>query len=142
MWVFGVFLQSKEEIKNVMIGYKQDGPVLEFEIPEGVEPKIEVLDSIAVWMGNEKDSRDVVFRFNGTLKQSLIGGSFLTRTLGKITPEKGKWAKSKNSTKMIIGSGARLKFDGPPPYLIWVDTPQMNQTLRFANNEMRYRVIE
>ena len=127
-WVFGTYLNQEEKkettIKAVRIGYHKTGPVLEFEAP-----LVELLDPVVVWTGNEKDSRGVVFKFNGTVRESLVGGPFLTKTFGKLWPEKGKWAYFKGESKMIISEGARIKFDGPP-YIVTIHTPKDEQTIR------------
>lgn len=137
------FTDEGKGIMRASIGHDSTGPVIEFELPEGVEiPKFEILTSIALKVkdasgveGLER-GKDVEFHFEGTL-QEFIFGSNAKRIL------KGSQLLAKNGfTKMIILAGSEITFDGDPPYVIKVTPLVRGEQVRFATDPIKYRVLE
>lgn len=98
-------------------------------------------DPIAVWTGNKQDSMGTVFKFDGIVRESQVGGRFITRTFGKLWPKSQKWAYIKGESKSIILEGAQIKFNNPP-YIVRIHTPKKGQPVSFAKSVMRYQIID
>lgn len=141
-------------IKQAIVRYETDGPVLVFDLPPGLKhQRIEFCDTVTAEVNNGKV---VGFRFDGTLYEFRLSGErAINRTINKLfcsgDPRKFhresnldaaefKGQKAKKKT-VRLWRGSELEWN-KPPYIIEVFTRPRGGNISFPSHSVRYKVVD
>ncbi|MEA1926356.1 MAG: hypothetical protein U9M90_03930 [Patescibacteria group bacterium] len=141
-------------IKQAIVRYEQDGPVLVFDLPPGLKyPRIEFCDTVTATVNNDKV---IGFRFDGTLYEFRLSGErAINRTINRLfcsgdlrkfhresNLDAAKFKGQKAEKKTVrLWHGSELEWN-KPPYTIEVLTNPRGGNISFPSHSIRYKVVD